>query len=386
MKGNEKKLAQKAIEAFDSLESFRAHQTITAGNIYIKALVEFQKPRNLFVQYQDYQNPMEEFQVLLTGGPEYLGEELCNKTIKFNGQRTWIHDQSSGLAEEKNGKRFYTPFTRISVLGQLGFLPGLIQDYLLKDDGQGTIEGRQVQRLSLKPKQRRRSYFLKTEIFQMREAQLALDEETGLPLKIVYTPSEEATLTDIPAPTGQIVVEYSDYVLNEVSNERFKFDSSKADKVFKEETVSTEELREDLPVSLNIGPLQDEDFELISENVPVMVDQDRNKMYCSISFMKDQPRSQEGMPPTVQVWAGNYLSKELSRHRSFTAEHGEDIELGTVNGKLVNRAEVVSEELGQDLGQSFLELGWETKGKFFYVMSQGLSADKLQQICMEIAG
>lgn len=373
-----KEVASNAGERYEELNSFEADQEITAGSMRIKCHVKFRKPRSVVVEYEEYQSPLEDFEVELSGGPEFVGEDLVDSRVVYGGKETWIHLVDKGTAVKKDGKLLYSPFAGVDVIGQLGFLPSLVEDFLLKDDGEGEINGHPVNRLGLKPKTSRRSLFLKDEVFNLARAELALDKELGLPRKIAYYPGQGEQLRFSGSQGNPVFVEYSNYEVDGLGKMDFQFESSKVEKVFEEQTVSEEEFEDEFPLSVPIGKIKGKGYERAREEISVLKDDEAGRAYSSITFIKSD---QEGRPTSsVQLLVGNYLSREMSRHRSYMSEHGEETELEGSTVKLADRNEPVKERLPEEWDQEINEVSWQGEESFYFLLGQGLERDELLDI------
>ncbi|MCF7890302.1 hypothetical protein K9M78_03690 [Candidatus Bipolaricaulota bacterium] len=370
-----REVASNAGERYEELNSFEADQEITAGSMRIKCHVKFRKPRSMAVEYEDYRSPLEDFEVKLSGGPEFVGEDLVDSRIIYGGKETWIHLVDKNTAVKKDGKLLYSPFAGVDVIGQLGFLPSLVEDFLLKDDGEGEINEHPVNRLGLKPKTSRRSLFLKDEVFNLDRAEIALDEELGLPRKISYYPGQGEQLRFSGSQGNPVFVEYSNYEVDGLGRGDFQFDPSKVDRVFEEQAVSEEEFEEEFPLSVPIVEIEEKGYERARDKVSILKDDETGRAYSSITFLK----SDEGGRPTssVQLLVGNYLSREMTRHRAYMSEHGEEIDLDGSSAQLADRSEVVKDRLPEEWEQEIFEVSWQGDESFYFLLGQAIEKDEL---------
>ncbi|MFP4589032.1 MAG: LolA family protein [Candidatus Acetothermia bacterium] len=375
---SEKELANRATRAYRQLDNFKATETVTAGSLFLKAKVYFMKPRKFAMEYLQFRNPLEEFERQLSGGREFSSEELTDTRFVFDGRTTWLHNQQTGLAVEKNGKVTYAPLGNVDLMGQLGFMSDIVGDYLLKSKGGGEVNGRKVQRIGLKPKVGHRSLFLKEEIFDFEKAVLALDDESGLPLKITFFPGEKRHGLSEMRNVNQLVVEYEDYDLETVSKGKFEFDPKKAEIAFREKRLSWDDFKSEIPPGLQFDAIRGRGFELLSPRPSAAVSEDGKKKYVSLTFLGRDDRTEQ-LPRTLQVLFGNYLSPEMNRHRSFLAEHGESVTLGEgeLQGQFVNRGEQIADQLSAELDRKVFEIGWEREGRFAYFLAQGFAREDL---------
>jgi len=378
-----KERAEQAGNRYDELKGFAADQEINTGGLSIKSHVKFKKPKNLVVEYDQYRNPFEDFEIQVSGGPEFSGDDLSEARLVYDGRFTWIHLINKDVVYKKEGKRLGSPFTGVDVFGQLGFLPDLVSDFLLKDEGEGEVNGRPVDRFGIKPKESRRSLFLKDEVFNLDRAELAIDKEIGLPLKITYYPGQEEQIRFPASQGGPVYVEYSNYEVDELGGQDFEFDPSGIDKVFTEDLVGQEEFSEKFPLSISLAGLEDRGYELAQDEISVNLDGNGDKGFSSLVFVKSD--GEEGRATaSIQLLAGNYFSREMSRHRSFVAENGEQLQGKGLKGKIVNRGEKVKDRLPEELEREIFEIGWQEEGGFYYLLGQGVEREELISLAVNI--
>jgi len=256
---------------------------------------------------------------------------------------------------------------------------------LLKDEGKGKINGRDVHKLGLKPKTSRRSLFLKDEVFSLTRAEIALDTETKLPLKITYYPGRSEQLRFASGQGNPIYVEYSDFGLNTLSGSDLKFSPSGVDKVFEERQLDRDEFETEFPLTLNLDEVEEEGFSIVSDKITVTENAANDKAYTSVGLLKSSD-GRSANSSSLQLHAGNYLSREMSRHRSFLSDHGEDVDLDGTKGKVVNRGNYVRDQLPEGLNRDILEVGWEDGGEFYYMVSQDVGQEELVTLCKIIKG
>ncbi len=378
-----KEIAARAGKKFEQLKSFSADQEITAGGLRVTGRVKFRKPRSVAVEYEEYESPIEDFEIEVSGGPEFSGDDLVGSRLIHKGQNTWIHLVGKNTAIKKDGKWLYSPFAGVDVIGQLNFLPSLVSDFLLKDDGEGKINGRPVDRISLKPKQSRRSLFLKDEVFNLSKAELAVDQEHGLPLKITYYPGEGDQLRFSSSRGGPVHVEYSNYDIDGPEEMNFEFQPSKVDRVFEENLLSKEEFVDNCPVPVPFSTIEDKGYELATEDLSLFQDQKNQRAYSSLVFVASDEKPGQ-RTTSLQLLVGNYLSREMTRHRSFLSENGEEIELDGQTAQISDRGERVRNRLPEEWDREIHEIGWQKDDAFYYLMGQGTERDDLLEIARDL--
>ncbi len=380
---DEREVAQKAMVAYQSCDSFKANQTVTAGQIYVQAAVTFKKPRKVELEYSSYQDPVFELEEKLTGGPEFTTQDLITMRIIYDGKNTWFHHRQSDLTIKRLGKVVPSPLGRTEVMAQIGFLSNLTADFLLRDEDEGTVNGREVRRLGLKPKARRRSLFLKEEIFELERATLALDTETWFPVKITTYSS---------FPESQITVEYQDVKMNGIKDANFDFQPPGEAKVFKEKVLKFENLKQKLPFQIKTSRIgAGGEYELSSDKIHVIMSEDGKRAYTTLNFYQtpgDKNRGGYGLtlPHGYELKVGNYLSKNMNRRQAFLAENGERINLRDIKATLANRGEKVKDHLPHIDQLHIYEIGWQKEEVFYFLLGQGIDREELVCIAGNIAG
>lgn len=382
MAKEEREIAEKAIATYRMIDNFKANQTVTFGQVYVQAQLKFKKPYKTILEYQRYQDPMLDLEEELTGGHEFSTQDLTSMQIVYNGRNTWFHHRQSDLAIRRIGKVLPSPLGQTEVMAQIGFLKNLTSDYLLRDEGEGTVNNRKVRRLGIKPKARRRSLFLKEEIFDFERGTLALDSETWFPLKITSYPrySED-----------QITVEYQDVKLDEIGDEDFNFDPPADVRIFHEKLLKFDEVDDQLPFELDTAKLDFEDYQLASDNVSVIVSKDNERAYGTLNFYQtpeEGNKSEFGLtlPHGYQLKFGNYLSKNMNRRKAYLSDNGEEIALGRIKATLVNRGKKVGDQLPHVDQLDIFEIGWQKDGVFFFLLGQSIKQDELIAIAENMAG
>ncbi|MBS3765796.1 hypothetical protein KGY71_04670 [Candidatus Bipolaricaulota bacterium] len=378
-----KERAELAGNRYEELASFEADQEITAGGLRIKGNVKFRKPRSVVVDYDEYQNPFEDFETQVSGGPEFSGEDLTGARMVYDGRSTWVHLVDKDTAYRKQGKQLGSPFTGVDVFGQLGFLPDLVSDFLLKDEGEGEVNGRSVDRIGIKPKSSRRSLFLKDEVFNLDRAELAIDKELGLPLKITYYPGQEEQIRFPSSQGGPVFVEYSDFELDGLSDRDFEFDPSKVDKTFEENLVGEDEFSDEFPLDVPLDGFKQRGYELAQEEISTHLSVDGDRAFATLVFVSSD-ETEGRATGSLQLLVGNYLSREMSRHRSFLSENGEEVDRDGISGKLVDRGERVKERLPEEFKQEIYEVGWQKGEVFYYLLGQGVRKEELLDLAEDL--
>lgn len=385
-------VARAAMSTYQALESFEATQKISAGAINAEARVRYKKPNMVTVEYRSYQDPLAEFEEKLVGGVEFVADELTGMQLIYDGHGTWLYDAGKDVAIYKPERALYSPLRGTNTLAEIGFLRDLTHDYLLRDEGQDEITGRAALQLGLKPKTKRRSFLFKEEVFSIKKATLALDAETSFPLKITYYPSKASTLFYLVGPSTPITVEYKDVRLDIVDEQRFSFTPPEGIRVFREETVPRDGLREKLPFDLHLEVLEkQEGYELHGDRATVTINEEMDRAYASLAFVssqeteKEEGASTERAPDMLSLHAGNYLSRNMSRRRAYLAEHGEQVTLNKVTAKFLDRGALVKDQLPKALERKILEVSFKTDGVYWFLLGEELEKETLIDVARALA-
>jgi outer membrane lipoprotein-sorting protein len=380
-------LSRKTMSAYETLAGFAATQTITAGSISAEARVRFRKPNKITAEYRSYKNPLAEFEEELAGGAEFVAQELIGMHLVYDGQGTWLHDAKNDVATCKLGRALYAPFPETSVLAEIGFLGSLTRDFLLRDEGEETCAGRSAHCLGLRPKVQYRSYLLKQEVFPIKEASLTIDKETFFPLKIVFTPIHPSTLSYLLGSSIAITIEYTDLRLEPPEEKMFSFTPAQGTRVFREEIVSREALNETLPFHLPLSELEAQaKVQLYGDRATVTINEEKDRAYAFFTFVPAEGAgSIEADSYALSLWVGNYLSLNMNRRRATLSERGERIPLEGVSARLVDRGKMLKEKVPQAPERSILEIGWENRGVFWFILAENLEGDRLVEIAKILA-
>lgn len=100
-------------------------------------------------------------------------------------------------------------------------------------------------------------------------------------------------------------------------------------------------------------------------------------LFRSIGFLSS---SKEEGKSSLQILAGNYLSREMNRHRAYLSENGEETEVGKEKVKVADRGKSLQEQLPENLDRSILEVGGQIEESFYYLLGQGVDRERLLEI------
>jgi len=363
--------------ACEALESFTATQIITAGAIHAEARVRYKRPGMITVEYHSYQDPLTEFEERYTGGAEFIADELIGMQFIHNGQSTWIYDTKNNVAIRKPGRVLYSPLRGENAIAEIGFLRSLTRDFLLRDKGEEAVFGRSARLLGLKPKTRRRTLLLKEELFPVKRATVAFDQETLFPLRIVFYPAAGSALFYLVGPSTPITIEYKDILLNTVDEARFTFTPPEGTRVFTEEILTQEALSEKVPFALPLAALKERaGYELYGGRATVTLNEKNDRTYVHLALV---PSAAEGdkNESALSLRVGNYLSLNMNRRRALIAENGEPLSLGEVEARFLNRGEMLKGDLPAGMERSIMEISWEHDGVYWFLLGDGLEKEAL---------
>jgi outer membrane lipoprotein-sorting protein len=375
-------LARAAMAAHESLKSFSATQRITAGGLNAEAQIRYKRPGQVTVEYRSYQDPLSEFEERLFGGAEFVADELMTMQLIYDGRDTWLKDTRQNVALHKQGKILYSPLRGINILAELGFLNDLTRDFLIRKEGEETIDGRAVQRLGLKPKVRYRSLLLKEETFPISHATIALDAETSFPLKITYTPTRHSSAYYLLGASTPITIKYKNPRVNTVKDEVFSFVPPEGTRVFYEHEVGRDELTEKLPFDLPLEKLEQEKYVLTEGKAQITANADNERAYTLIPLVPGEKRedTDDQLANFLSLRVGNYLSRNMSRRRALLSEKGEQLFFGDITGRFLDRGSLVKDRLPNGAERNILEIGWEKDSVYWFLLSDGLSREALVEI------
>jgi hypothetical protein len=370
--------AHSAAEACQQLFGFEATETVEAGPIRVVARIGFRRPDSLDVEYQTYVNPLLELEERLTGDAEYSADELVGLSLHFDGRRTHLYDASTGVCIVKASPSLFEPLPDMPVLGEIDYLRDLPRDYLLRDLGQETVDGRDARVLSLKPKHTRRTHAFKMVAFLARKASVAFDVETLFPVRLSFSPSPSMQIHHLLGPGGHVTVRYSG--VRFTPDQAPPFVPPEGTHVFHEERLAIGELAGRLPFPLSVDPFGEAGYESIDGHALLVEDADHQRAYCVAMFVR-RDESDDGRTPFVTLRAGNYLSRNMARRRMITSESGEELTIGDQAARFLDRRNLWEElASGVDPSQAPRELSFERGGVFWSLTGVNIERSALTQL------
>lgn len=376
-------IARAAMTSYEALESFTATEIITAGSIRVEARVRYRKPGMITVEYRHYEDPLTAFEERYAGGAEFVAAELTGMQFIHDGHVTWIYDAKNNVVIHKLGQTLYSPLRGANAIAEIGFLRDLTRDFLLRDGGAEMIHDRSAHLLEMKPKVRQRSLLLKEEIFPMKKATVALDQETFFPLRIVFHPVEPSSLFYLVGPSTPITIEYKDFLFGVVDEVRFAFTPPEGTRLFTETTLTQEAFAEKVSFDVPLQALREQiGYELYGDRVTLALCEENDRAYAYLTLIPLGDVKSNSRSRALSLRVGNYLSLNMNRRRALLAEQGEPIALGEVDAKLLDRGRLLKEDLPtgdlpEGMERLVIEIGWEQDGVYWFLLGEGLEKEDL---------
>jgi len=372
---------RQAAAAYCALKGFHATQTITLGEAKMEATVHVAASGRIHVSYSACHDPLAQLEDELAGEPEFVDDDLAGMSATYDGAHTWIQDPRTGVTLRKVGRVLYSPIRGVAALGELGFLRTLTYDFLVRDEGEGTSEGRTTRIVALRPKQHHRSLLLKEEHFPVRKATVAFDAETLFPARIEIRPSRESAVALFVPPDVPILIQYSHVRLQPPPDARFRVELPSDSKLFVEDLVPVAQVADRLPFPLNLDPFSAAGFAPRSQAL-IASDDAHARAYVTVSLER---KTAGGSAAGLTIRAGNYLSRNMSRRRSKLSEQGEAAELPAQRGRLLDRTERLPAEMQAALQGALIEVGWEDDtGLFWFLLGENVDASELSSIARAV--
>jgi len=380
-------LVRAAVAAYEDVKSFEATVRVRAERATVEAHVRAMKPDCLTIAYRTYEDPFATFDQEVTGSAEFSPEELVGIELISDGRQTWVIDRVGEIALRKRGWVVYEPLPGLRALGELGFMPTLVRDFLMRDEGETVVAGRPARGVGLKPKTGHRSLLLREVAFPMRKASVAFDNETLFPLRITASPSDASPLIYWLGPSASITVEYEGVRLNQVSEERFSYEPQEGIRVFREEILTGEELMTRLPFEIGLAALLDAGGYRLYGGRGLLTSADSgDRAYAKLVLTRRAGEEETAGERVVTLRIGNYLSRNMSRRRAFLAENGEGVELHGLDGRIVDRGARVKERLSGGVNRALVEIGWERDGIYGFMAGEGIESEDLRVLVATLLG
>ena len=358
--------------------AFDATETIEAGPIAATLQIRLHRPSSITVEYQSYTNPLLDLEEHLTGDAEFIGEEIVGLSLHYDGQRTWCHDASTGVCLVKPSRALFEPVPEMDLVGDIEYLRDLPHDYLVRDAGVETLDGREARVLSLKPKRAQHAHAFKLVAFLMEKASVAFDAESRFPVRLTFTPAPSTQTAQLLGPGGRVAVRYEG--LRFPADPPTPFTPPEGTRVFHESAIPFSELAGRLPFPFPSSSFADAGFDAIERGARLTEDAENERAYAIASFLpKDE--AEGASPRLITVRVGNYLSRNMARRRIAASESGEEQALADHTARFLDRRPLWEENAsGLDADRAPRELSWEVDGVFWFLTGYGVERGTLVEI------
>ena len=338
-----------------------------------KGRIRYLHPGKITIEYRTYDDPLAQFEEKLAG-TEFTPDELLGIQITYDGRGTWLHDVKHDVAIRKLGRRLYSPLRLPDGIAEIDFMCHLTHDFLLRDEGEEEVNGKKARKIGLKPKTSERMSLFKDEIFPLKRAVISIDQETFFPLRILFYPSQRSPLYYIVGPSTPITIEYKDVLLAVPKGDTFSFTPSEETRVFSEEEVMVKDLASRLPFALPIDGIMQRGYAPRDDRITVTANKEGDRAYASIHFEKnDNGKHKSG----ISLQVGNYLSPSMNRRRALLAEEGEEIDLGSTKGRIIDRESLLKDEIPEQVRRSLFEVSWQEGEVYWFLLGEGIDKDEL---------
>jgi len=359
---------------------FQARQRLTAPGIDVMATVRRGSPSFLHVEFERYDSALLASEETLAGTVEFSNEELAGSVVSTDGRMTWVFDPASRVAIRKSYATAFEPIPGLTAFGEVSFLATLGKDFLIRDHGSHTVDGRTARRLGLKPKAPYRSQLLRAVALPIVRATLVIDEETLFPAQITFTPSPESPAGSLLGQDQEIVVRYSQVKRVQKADAPPPFEPPSDAIVFAERNEPIEEALACLERSVSLDTILASGLQPSHAPAVLSTEQDGTRCFSAIRFSR---QSSEPHAPTQQLLllAGNYLSRRMSRLRTVCREQGESVDLIHGSGWCYNRSTLWKQLLpGIEATQAPVDYHWEKDGAFWFACFSGIANDEALEL------
>ncbi len=382
MDGSITEFTKEAMKTCKDLEGFSATQEIRAGPIKARARLHFRRPGKITLEYRSYEDPLADFEEKLSGS-EFIPSELMAMQIIHDGHETWIVDSKRNVTIKKLGRRLYSPLRLPDGIADIDMMYHLTSDFLLRDEGQETINGRKARKIGLKPKSQQRISLFKDETFPVKKGVVSIDSETLFPVHIVLWPSPRSPLYYIVGPSEAITIDYKDILLNAPKDEAFEVTTPEQMKVLHEQEVPANNISEKLSFDIPVKILEDRGYRLRDNLALITASQKGDRAYALLSFQGEESNNKP--PSGISIRVGNYLSLDMNRRRALIATSGEEIDLTSKKARIIDRGSLLKDEIPQSAQRSLFEVSWHQEEVYWFMLAEGIQKEDLADIAAAIA-
>lgn len=373
-------IARAAARAFSDLEGFEATQILEAGAVSMEARVRFRKPDQCTVEFTTYRSPLVELEERLGHGADLVPDDLVGMTLSYDGQATLLTDPRTSTAVLRTSRELAEPLPGFQVIGELGFLETLTHDFLVRDAGPETIEGRPSRLVGLKPKALFRSHMLKTISFPIRRAVVAFDDETRFPTRIQFLPTRDTVLAALLPPDGLVTLTHRDVRTDPPSGEAFSTDAPEGFRTFREERMSLDAPADRLPFAFSLAPLAERSWRPAGSGPRAFLDESGERGYVAAVLTSADGASRS---PILTIRAGNFLSRVMARRRARTAEEGRPTEIAGIPCHLLDRKDQSAAGI-EGSPPDALDISWTRDDVFWVLSADGIPEGELTEIAAEL--
>ncbi len=374
--------ARSVAESCAMQDGFEATESIKAGSIEVTARVRCKRPDMCAVEFHSHRSPLSELEERLMNGAEFTEDELIGMSFAYDGRGTWISEPKTATFIRKPSRALFEPLPGFRALGEIGFLESLAHDFLVRDAGEETIDGAPARLLGLKPKSAYRSQLLKAISFPIRRAVIALHEETLFPMRIEFFPARSTVLSSLVGERDPVVITYRDIRLEAPDVSAFSLTPPERARVFHETFVPIAKLVDSVPFSCDLEPVLQRGYHAIDGGATITVDAAHSRGYCAV-VMASQDDEQD--PRLLTARTGNYLSRNMSRRRATLAQGGELAQIGSIEGRILDRGSQWAEEMPQETHRKLFEAFWTEDESFWFLSGDGLEREELIELASGLA-
>jgi hypothetical protein len=374
-------LARSIENRFGEQTSFEATQTIEGPGLRVQASVRRRGLGFLTVNFTAYESPWLDLEEILHGRVEYVASELEDLQLHAEPRFTWVVDPGTRTLIRKPGRYLFEPIPGLSMLGEVAFLGTLTHDFLLRDLGDETLNGRAIRRLALKPKQPYRSHLLSIITYPVRRVTLDLDAETLFPARISFRPTAGSPAASIVGSDASLSVTYENVKILDTKDRPLPYEPPADARVLEESHVSVDELESTLPFPLSLGPIVDRGFRSEGRSATLTLDTNHKRGFALASFSNAEDDKSD---IHLTLCVGNYVSRNMARLRATLSDTGH-LASSESPIRLLDRRSLWEKALpGVDTERAPVEAFFEHDGTFWFLNVTGRDLDWMTGLASEL--
>ncbi|MCD6495564.1 hypothetical protein J7K60_05865, partial [Candidatus Bipolaricaulota bacterium] len=203
----------------------------------------------------------------------------------------------------------------------------------------------------------------------------SIDPETLFPMRILFYPTQRSPLYYIAGPSTPITIDYRDVMFAVPKEDLFSFEPSEETRVFSEEETRDKDLADTLPFTLDLERISQRGYKLHSDRITLTANEGRQRAYAFLSFEKAGSNSKRTSGLSLRV--GNYLSPDMNRRRALLADNGEEVDLASTTGRIIDREALLKDEIPESVRRSLLEIGWQENQVYWFLLGEGIDREEL---------